>query len=117
MAKFGYPVRVTGMVRQFHDGMLARLQIDREYSLQFSVINPEKRISFRSKEIIQMANISESVLLSLFMRATEKSNISHAPSAGLSSNGLGGVRDVTTLNAVFPNDLFSDHLYIQNKQA
>ena len=69
------------------------------------------------------------------MTATEKSNISHAPSAGLSSMGLGGVRDVAsaiisheqtqsnrvswfqTLNVVFPKDLFSNYLYIQNEQA
>ena len=86
-------------------------------------------------EIIQVANVSDSVLLSLLMRDTEKSNISHAPSASLSSMGLGSVRDVAssiisneqtqsnwvswfqTLNAVFPKDFFSDYLYIQNKQA
>ena len=64
------------------------------------------------------------------MRATEKSNISHAPSAGLSSMGLDGVRDVASavisheqtqsnrvswfqsLNAVFPKDLISGNLNI-----
>ena len=32
MAKFGCPPRYIGMVRQFHDGMQARVQNDGEYS-------------------------------------------------------------------------------------
>ena len=51
MAKFGYPARFLmiayffyflAMVRQFHDGMLARLQNDREYTLPFPAINSKK---------------------------------------------------------------------------
>ena len=32
MAKFGCPPRNIAMVRQFHDGMQARVQNDEEYS-------------------------------------------------------------------------------------
>ena len=44
-----------------------------------TVLQILKRRSFRSKKIIQGRNIPDSVLLSLFMRDTEKCNISHAP--------------------------------------
>ena len=39
MAKFGCPPRFIAMVRQFHDGMQARVQNDGEYSEQFPVTN------------------------------------------------------------------------------
>ena len=37
MAKFGCPPRYIAMVRQFHDGMQARVQHDGEYSEPFPV--------------------------------------------------------------------------------
>ena len=37
MAKFGCPAKVKAMVRQFHDGMLARVQNDGEFSDPFPV--------------------------------------------------------------------------------
>ena len=37
MAKFGCPAKVIAMVRQFHDGMLARVQNDSEFSGLFPV--------------------------------------------------------------------------------
>ena len=39
MAKFGCPPRYIAMVRQFHDGMQARVQNDGEYSELFPVTN------------------------------------------------------------------------------
>ena len=35
MAKFGCPTKFIAMVRQFHDGMLARVQNDAEFSDPF----------------------------------------------------------------------------------
>ena len=43
IAKFGYPVKFIAMVRQFHDGMLARVQNDGEFSDPFPVTNGVKR--------------------------------------------------------------------------
>ena len=42
MAKFGCPPRFIAMVRQFHDGMQARVQNDGEYSEPFLVTNGVK---------------------------------------------------------------------------
>ena len=42
MAKFGCPPRYKAMVRQFHDGMQARVQNDGEYSEPFQVTNGVK---------------------------------------------------------------------------
>ena len=39
MAKFGCPAKFIAMVRQFHDGMLARVQNDGEFSNPFPVTN------------------------------------------------------------------------------
>ena len=39
MAKFGYPAKFITMVRQFHDGLLARVQNDGEFSDPFPVTN------------------------------------------------------------------------------
>ena len=39
MAKFGCPAKFIAMVRQFHDGMLARIQNDGEFSDPFPVTN------------------------------------------------------------------------------
>ena len=39
MAKFGCPVKFIAMVRQFHDGMLVRVQNDGEFSDSFPVTN------------------------------------------------------------------------------
>ena len=39
MAKFGCPAKFIATVRQFHDGMLARVQNDGEFSDQFLVTN------------------------------------------------------------------------------
>ena len=43
MAKFGCPPRFIAMVRQFHDGMQARVQNDGEYSELFPVTNGVKQ--------------------------------------------------------------------------
>ena len=43
MAKFGYPAKFLAMVRQFHDGMLARVQSKGEFSDQFPVTNGVKQ--------------------------------------------------------------------------
>ena len=37
MAKFGCPTKSIGMVRQFHDGMIARVETDEEFSDPFPV--------------------------------------------------------------------------------
>ena len=42
MAKFGCPAKFIAMVRQFHDGMLARVQNDGEFSDPFHVTNGVK---------------------------------------------------------------------------
>ena len=42
MAKFGCPAIFIAMVRQFHDGMLARVQNDGEFSDHFPVTNGVK---------------------------------------------------------------------------
>ena len=39
MAKFGCPPRFIALVRQFHDGIQARVQNDREFSEPFEVTN------------------------------------------------------------------------------
>ena len=43
MAKFGCPPRFIAMVRQFHDGMQTRVQIDEEFSEPFEVTNGVKQ--------------------------------------------------------------------------
>ena len=43
MAKFGCPLRFIAMVRQFHDGMQARVQNDGEFSEPFEVTNGVKQ--------------------------------------------------------------------------
>ena len=43
MATFGCPAKVIAMVRQFHDGMLARVQNDDEFSDPFPVTNGVKQ--------------------------------------------------------------------------
>ena len=43
MAKFGCPAKFIAMVRQFHDGMLARVQNDGEFSDPFPVTNGIKQ--------------------------------------------------------------------------
>ena len=43
MAKFGCPPRFIAMVRQFHDGMQARVQNDGEYTEPFSLTNGVKQ--------------------------------------------------------------------------
>ena len=43
MAKFGCPPRFIAMVRQFHDGMQARVQNDCEFSEPFEVTNGVKQ--------------------------------------------------------------------------
>ena len=43
MAKFGSPAKFIAMVRQFHDGMLARVQKDGEFSDPFLVTNGVKQ--------------------------------------------------------------------------
>ena len=43
MAKFGCPPRFIAMVRQFHDGMKARVQNDGEFSEPFEVTNGVKQ--------------------------------------------------------------------------
>ena len=43
MAKFGCPAKFIAMVRQFHDGMLARVKNDGEFSDLFLVTNGVKQ--------------------------------------------------------------------------
>ena len=43
MAKFGCPAKFIAMVRQFHDGMFARVQNDGEFSDPFPVTNGVKQ--------------------------------------------------------------------------
>ena len=43
MVKFGCPPRFIAMVRQFHDGMQARVQNDGEFSESFKVTNGVKQ--------------------------------------------------------------------------
>ena len=43
MAKFGCPTKFIATVRQFHDGMLARVQLDGEFSEPFPVTNGVKQ--------------------------------------------------------------------------
>ena len=43
MAKFGCPTKFIAMVRQFHDGMLARVQNDGEFSDPFPMTNGFKQ--------------------------------------------------------------------------
>ena len=43
MAKFGCPAKFIAMVRQFHDGMHARVQNDGEFSYPFPVRNGVKQ--------------------------------------------------------------------------
>ena len=43
MANFGCPAKFIAMVRQFHDGMLVRVQNDREFSDPFPVTNGAKQ--------------------------------------------------------------------------
>ena len=43
MAKFGCPAKFIAIVRQFHDGMLARVQNDGEFSDPFPVTNGVKQ--------------------------------------------------------------------------
>ena len=44
MAKFGCRPRFIAMVRQFHDGMQARVQNDGEFSEPFEVTNGVKQL-------------------------------------------------------------------------
>ena len=46
MAKFGCPPRYIEMVRQFHDGMQARVQNDGEYSESFLVQRIQTRLCY-----------------------------------------------------------------------
>ena len=43
MMKFGYPTKFIAVVRQFHHGMLARVQNDGEFSDPFPVTNGVKQ--------------------------------------------------------------------------
>ena len=43
MVKFSFPPRFIAMVRQFHDGMQARVQNDGEFSEPFEVTNGVKQ--------------------------------------------------------------------------
>ena len=43
MAKFGCPTKFLAMMRQFHDGMLARVQNDGQFSDPFTVTNGVKQ--------------------------------------------------------------------------
>ena len=54
MAKFGCPPRYIAMVRQFHDGMQARVQNDGEYSEPFPVTNGVKQGSVMAPTLFSM---------------------------------------------------------------
>ena len=53
-AKFGCPPRFIAMVRQFHDGMQARLQNDGEFSEPFEVTNGVKQGCFMEPTLFSM---------------------------------------------------------------
>ena len=52
--KFGCPPRFIAMVRQFHDGMQARVQNDGEYSQLFPVTNRVKQGSVMAPTLFSM---------------------------------------------------------------
>ena len=54
MAKFGCPARFIAMVRQFHDGMLARVQNDGEFSDPFPVTNGVKQDCVLASKLFSM---------------------------------------------------------------
>ena len=54
MAKFGCPPRFIAMVRQFHDGMQARVQNDGEFSEPFEVTNGVKQGCVLSPALFSM---------------------------------------------------------------
>ena len=54
MAKFGCPPRYIAMVRQFHDGMQARVQNDGEYSEPFPVTNGVKQCCVMAPTLFSM---------------------------------------------------------------
>ena len=54
MAKFGCPTKFIAMVRQFHDGMLARVQNDGEFSDPFPVTNGTKQGSLLAPILFSM---------------------------------------------------------------
>ena len=54
MAKFGCPPRYIAMVRQFHDGMQARVQNDGEYSEPFPVTNGVKQGCVMAPTLLSM---------------------------------------------------------------
>ena len=54
MAKFGCPPRFIAMVRQFHDGIQARLQSDGEFSEPFEVTNGVKQGCVTASTMLSM---------------------------------------------------------------
>ena len=54
MAKFGCPTKFRAMVRQFHDGMLARVQNDGEYFGPLPVINVVKQNCVLAQTLFSM---------------------------------------------------------------
>ena len=54
MAKFGCPPRFIAMVRQFHDGMQARVQNDGEFSEPFEVTNGVKQGCFMAPTLFSI---------------------------------------------------------------
>ena len=54
MAKFGCPPRFITMVRQFHDGMQARVQNDGEFSEPFEVTNGVKQGCIMAPKLFSM---------------------------------------------------------------
>ena len=62
MAKFGCPAEFIAMVRQFHDGMLARVQNDGEFSDPFPVTNGVKQGCVLASTLFSMM-FSQSAML------------------------------------------------------
>ena len=54
MAKFGCSPRFITMVRQFHDGMQARVQNDGEFSEPFEVINGVKQVCVMAPTLLSI---------------------------------------------------------------
>ena len=54
MAKFGCPAKFIAMVPQFHDGMLARVQNDGEFSDPFPVTNAVKQGCVHASTLFRM---------------------------------------------------------------
>ena len=81
MAKFGCPAKFIAMVRQFHDGMLARVQNDGEFSDPFPVTNGVKQGCVLAKasptELFPQTSLVVSATGSLELRLVSSAILEH----------------------------------------